>query len=173
MKPIRIRPGYVPYTLAAAVLLTAGSAFVKVGDERAVVICLALLAPVVVAAALDRIEFDGQRLIHRGPLALLLARLFRIRRELTVSEIETIATESTTFNVAAGDSRMTYRTRISGPGIEILVRSHRAAYVPFVKQLFRAAGPRKLDPRSFELFEYLESNSAVKGSPILKDEIKA
>ena len=173
MKPIRIRPGYIPYTLAAAVLVTAGSAFVKADYERAAMICLALLAPVIIAATLDRIEFDGHRLIHRGPLAFLLAKLFRVRRELTVSEIETVATESTTFNVAAGDSRMTYRTRISGPGVEILVRSHRATYVPFVKQLFRAAGPRKLDPRSFELFEYLESNAAVKGSPVLKDEIKA
>src|SRR5207253_7994423 len=87
MKPIRIRPGYIPYTLAAAVLLTSGSAFVKAGYERAAIICLALLAPVMVAALLDRIEFDGYRLIHRGPLAFLLARLFRIRRELTVAEI--------------------------------------------------------------------------------------
>src|SRR5205823_547244 len=108
----------------------------------------------------------------RGPLAFLLSHLFRIRRALTVSEIETITTESTTFNIASGDSRMSYRTLVSGPGIEILLRSHRAAYVPFVKQLFRAAGPRKLDPRSFELFEYLESNATVKGSPVLKDEIQ-
>ena len=172
MKPIRIRPGYVPYTLVAAVLLTAGSALVEAGYDRAAAGCLLMLAPLVASAALDRVEFDGRRLIHRGPLAYLLAKLFRVRRELTVNEIETIATESTTFNVAAGDSRMTYRTRISGPGVEVLVRSHRAAYVPFIKQLFRAAGPRKLDPRSFELFEYLESSAAVKGSPILKDEIR-
>ncbi|HKP11122.1 MAG TPA: hypothetical protein VJZ91_03400 [Blastocatellia bacterium] len=173
MKPISIRPGYIPYTLVAAVLLTAGSALVKADYGRAAAVCLLMLLLVIAAAALDRIEFDGRRLIHRGPLAFLLAKLFRVRRELTVGEVETIATESTTFNLAAGDSRMTYRTRISGPGVEIVVRSHRAAYVPFVKQLFRAAGPRKLDPRSFELFEYLESNAAVKGSPILKDEIRA
>jgi tetratricopeptide (TPR) repeat protein len=173
MKPIRIRPGYIPYTLVAAVLLTGGSALVQAEYESAAMACLLMLVPLIAAAALDRIEFDGRRLIHRGPLAFLLSTLFRTRRELTVGEIETIVTESTTFNVATGDSRMTYRTRISGPGVEILVRSHRAAYVPFVKQLFRAAGPRKLDPRSFELFEYLESHATVKGSPILKDEIRA
>ncbi|HJQ22966.1 MAG TPA: hypothetical protein VKA60_03550 [Blastocatellia bacterium] len=173
MKQLRIRPGYIPYTLAAAVLLTGGSAFAKGGYERAALICLSALVPLVVAALLDRIEFDGHRIIHRGPLAYVLAKLFRLRRELTVSEVETITTEATTFNVAAGDSRMSYRTRISGPGVEITVRSHRASYVPFVKQLFRAAGPRKLDPRSFELFEYLESQAAIKGSPVLKDEIKA
>src|SRR5690242_14246385 len=125
MKPIRIRPGYIPYTLVAAVLLTGGSALIEAGYERAATACLLMLAPLIAAAALDRIEFDGQCLIHRGPLAFLLATFFRTRRELTVGEIETIATESTTFNVATGDSRMTYRTRISGPGVEILVRSHR------------------------------------------------
>jgi tetratricopeptide (TPR) repeat protein len=173
MKLIRIRPGYIPYTLAAAVLLTVGSALAKGGYDRAAIICLMALVPLIVAAALDRIEFDGQRIIHRGPLAFLLARLFRMGRELNVSEVETITTEATTFNVAVGDSRMSYRTRISGPGIEILVRSHRASYVPFVKQLFRVAGSHKLDPRSFELFEYLESQATMKGSPVLKDEIKA
>jgi tetratricopeptide (TPR) repeat protein len=173
MKPIRIRPGYIPYTLAAAVLLTVGSALAKTDYDLGAIICLMVMVPLIVAAALDRIEFDGQRIIHRGPLAFLLARLFRVRRELSVSEIETVTTEATTFNVAVGDSRMSYRTRISGPGVEILVRSHRASYVPFVKQLFRAAGPHKLDPRSFELFEYLESQATIKGSPVLKDEIKA
>src|SRR2546423_9226601 len=173
MKPIRIRPGYIPYTLAAAVLLTGGSAFAKVGYERTAIICLMALAPLIVAALLDRIEFDGERIIHRGPLAFLLAKLFRLRRELTVSEVETVTTEATTFNVTAGDSRMSYHTRVNGPGVEITVRSHRASYVPFVKQLFCAAGPRKLDPRSFELFEYLESQAVIKGSPVLKDEIKA
>jgi tetratricopeptide (TPR) repeat protein len=173
MKPIRIRPGYIPYTLAAAVLLTTGSALAKVGSDRAAAFCLLGLVPLVAAALFDRIEFDGQRLTHRGPLAFGLAKLFRIRRAMTVTEIESITTESTTFNVATGDSRMSYRTRVSGLGIEILVRSHRAGYVPFVKQLFRAAGPRKLDPRSFELFEYLENNAAVKGLPVLKDEIQA
>jgi tetratricopeptide (TPR) repeat protein len=172
MKPIFIRPGYIPYTLTVAVLLTTGSAFIKAGYHRAALISLAMLVPVIIAAALDRIEFDGQRIIHRGPLAFLRAILFRIRRELAVSEIETITSESTTLNVSAGDSRMSYRTLISGPGIEVRLRSHRATYVPFVKALFRAAGPRKLDPRSFELFEYLESNASVKGSPVLKDEIK-
>lgn len=173
MKPVRIRPGYIPYTLAVAVLLTASSALIKGGYDRAAVGCLALLIPVIVAAVLDRIEFDGQRVFHRGPLGFLLFHLFRARRELTVSEIETITTETTTFNVATGDSRMAYRTRISGPGVDMQIRSHRATYAPFVKQLFRAAGPGKLDPRSFELLEYLETRAAVKGSPVLKDEIKA
>src|ERR1700742_4237993 len=160
MKPIFIRPGYIPYTLTVAVLLTTGSALIKGGYHLAALISLALLVPVLLAALLDRIEFDGQRILHRGPLAFLRAKLFRVRRELAVAEIETITSESTTLNVSSGDSRMSYRTLISGPGIEVRVRSHRSAYVPFVKALFRAAGPRKLDPRSFELFEYLESNAA-------------
>ena len=136
-------------------------------------VCWLMLVPVVAAALLDRIEFDGQKILHRGPLAFLLSKLLRIRRELPVFEIETITTETTSLSLATGDTRMSYRTRVSGAGIEIVVRSHRSTYVPFIKRLFRAAGSNKLDPRSLELFEYLESGATIKGSPVLKDEIAA
>ena len=171
MNTVSIRPGYIPYTLSAAVLLTAGSAFVKAEFLGSALICWAMLVPVIVAAAFDRIEFDGQTIRHRGPLAFLLSKLFRVRRNLTVSEIETITTETTSLSLATGDTRMSYRTRISGAGVELVVRSHRSTYVPFIKMLFRTAGPNKLDPRSFELFEYLQSGAMIKGSPVLKDEI--
>jgi tetratricopeptide (TPR) repeat protein len=173
MNTISIRPGYIPYTLSAAVLLTAGSAFVKAEFFMAALICWAMLAPVIAAAALDRIEFDGQMIRHRGPLAFLLSKIFRMRRNLNVSEIETITTETTSLSLATGDTRMSYRTRVSGVGVELVVRSHRSTYASFIKLLFRAAGSNKLDPRSFELFEYLESGAMTKGSPVLKDEIAA
>lgn len=173
MNRASIRPGYIPYTLSAAVLMTAGSALLKTGLLAMALVCWVMLVPVIAAAALDRIEFDGQTIFHRGPLAFLLSKLFRIRRELPVSEIETITTETTSLSLATGDTRMSYRTRLSGAGIEIVVRSHRSTYVPFIKWLFRAAGSNKLDPRSLELFEYLESGATIKGSPVLKDEIAA
>lgn len=168
-----IRPGYIPYTLSAAVLMTAGSALLKTGWLVSGIVCWLMLAPVIAAAALDRIEFDGQKILHRGPLAFLLSKIFRTRRELHVFEIETIATETTTLSLATGDIRMSYRTRVSGAGIEIIIRSHRSTYVPFIKWLFRVVGSDKLDPRSLELFEYLESGATIKGSPVLKDEIAA
>lgn len=171
MNIVSIRPGYIPYTLSAAVLLTAGSAFAKTGYLLSALACWATLAPVIAAAVFDRIEFDAQTIRHRGPLALLLSKLFRMRRDLHFSEIETITTETTSLSLATGDTRLSYRTRISGAGVELVVRSHRSTYVPFIKELFRAAGPNKLDPRSFELFEYLESGATIKGSPVLKDEI--
>src|SRR2546423_6066946 len=139
MKPIRIRPGYIPYTLAAAVLLTGGSAFAKVGYERTAIICLMALAPLIVAALLDRIEFDGERIIHRGPLAFLLAKLFRLRRELTLSEVETVTTEATTFNVTAGGPPLNYSTRNHRPRRGNTVGPPRPRHLAVVQQLFRPA----------------------------------
>jgi tetratricopeptide (TPR) repeat protein len=173
MNTVSIRPGYIPYMLSAAVLMTAGSALLKTGFIVAALVCWAMLAPVIAAAALDCIKFDGQTIRHLGPLAFIISKIFRIRRQLAISEIEAITTETTSLSLATGDTRMSYRTRVSGAGVEIVVRSHRSAYVPFIKLLFRAVGPNKLDPRSFELFEYLESGAAIKGSPVLKDEIAA
>ena len=39
--------------------------------------------------------------------------------------------------------------------------------------LFRAVGPHKLDPRSSEIFEYFETGTVLKGSPVLKSDIAA
>src|ERR1051325_6589625 len=144
METISIRPGFIPYTLSAAVLITAGSEMFKNDLTLAAAICWLLLVPVLLAAVFDRIEFDGSVIRHRGPLAFILSKLFRIRRELRIAEIETITTEMTSLSITSGDSRLSYHTRISGAGVEIVVRSSRAAYVPFIKALFRATGPDKL-----------------------------
>lgn len=173
MEIIRIRPGLVPYTLSFAIVVIIGSTLLKQGWLIAALVCWALLAPIVVAALLDRLEFDGETIRHRGPLAFLLTHLFRLRRELSISEIEAITTETTRVSFATGDARISYHTRITGAGVDIIVRSHRSAYTQFIKALFKAAGPHKLDPRSSEIFEYFETANALKGSPVLKSDIAA
>src|SRR4029077_10887428 len=95
METISIRPGLVPYTLAAAVVMTIGSTLLKQGWPIAALVCWALLIPIALSALLDRIEFDGQAIRHRGPFAFLLSSLFRMRRELSVDDIEAITTEAT------------------------------------------------------------------------------
>src|SRR3954470_7438111 len=72
METISIRPGFIPYTLSAAVLITAGSQLFKNDLLLAAVVCWSLLVPVILAAMFDRIEFDGSTLRHRGPLAFIL-----------------------------------------------------------------------------------------------------
>jgi tetratricopeptide (TPR) repeat protein len=121
-----------------------------------------LLAPVAAAAALDRVEFNGSVIRHRGPLALLLTHLFRMQRSLPIDDIEAITTETFRLSIGRRDARLSYHTRISCSRVEIVVRSHRASYVPFVKALFRAAGLQKLDPRSLDLFSYLETGAELK-----------
>ncbi|MFY9570642.1 MAG: hypothetical protein WAV20_04465, partial [Blastocatellia bacterium] len=86
---------------------------------------------------------------------------------------ETITTETTRVSFATGDARINYHTRVSGAGVEIVVRSLRSTYAPFIKALFRAVGPYKLDPRSSEIFEYFETGNRLKGSPVLKSDIDA
>jgi tetratricopeptide (TPR) repeat protein len=173
METIKIRPGYSPYVLSAAILLTVGSALFRDGLVSAALACLAAVVLVIMMALLDRIEFDGQKITHYGPLARLLSLLTGARRELAVTDIETVTTEATSLSFSNGDARMIYRTRVSGGGVEIVIRSHRAAYVPFIKALFKAAGPSKLDPRSFELFEYFEGGRSLKDTPVLRSEIAA
>jgi len=173
MDTISIRPGLVPYTLAAAVVMTIGSTLLKQGWPITALACWALILPITLAAFFDRIEFDGQAIRHRGPFAFLLAHLLRMRRELRVTDIEAITTETTRLTFATGDARISYHTRVSGAGVEIVVRSHRSSYARFIKALFLAAGPHKLDPRSFEIYEYFETGHALKESPVLKSDIDA
>jgi tetratricopeptide (TPR) repeat protein len=172
MEGMSIRPGFVPYTLSAAVVITAGSALFR-GDAAAGVICWLMLVPLILVAIFDRIEFDGRTIKHRGPLAFIFSYVFRLRQELAISDVETVTTEATRISFASGDVKMSYQTRISGSGMEVVVRSHRSAYVPFIKAVFHAVGPHKLDPRSFEMYEYFESGAAAKSAPVLKDEIEA
>lgn len=171
MKPISVRPGYVPYTLSAAILITAASALTREHQVGWAMGCLALLAPVTVAAAFDRVEFDGELIRHRGPLAFLLTHLFRMRRALSIHDIEAITTETLRLSVGRRDARLSYHTRISGPQVEIIVRSHRAAYVPFVKSLFHAASSQKLDPRSLDLFKYLDTGAGLKSASATSSDI--
>ena len=161
----------MPYTFTGAVLLTAGSALLRNGAIQEAVTCWALLVPVIGAAALDRIEFDGQSIRRRGPLAFLLGRLTGARQRLLISDVEAITTETTSLSFANGDARLIYRTYVHGGGVEIVVRSHRSAYVPFIKELFAAVGRDKLDPRSFELFEYLEGAAKLDDARTLRAEI--
>ncbi|HVF89945.1 MAG TPA: hypothetical protein VNH22_07750 [Blastocatellia bacterium] len=171
MKRTAIRPAYGSYLLSAAVVLTIGSALLQEGLFRAAVSCWSLLLLLMVAAALDRIEFDGCTISRRGPLAFLLSRLARVRQKLSISDVESITTEAMRISFASGDARLSYQTRISGGGVDVVIKSSRAGYIPFIRSLFRAAGPHKLDPRSFELFEYFEAGKAIKGSPVLRNDI--
>jgi hypothetical protein len=109
----------MPYTLSAAVLLTAGSALLRNDAVIAALVCWGLLLPVMLSAFLDRIEFDGRIIRRRGPLASLIARVSRTRQQLAISDIEAISTETTSLSFANGDARLIYRTHIHGAGVEM------------------------------------------------------
>ncbi|HLG17682.1 MAG TPA: hypothetical protein VJH03_24780 [Blastocatellia bacterium] len=167
---ITIRPPYVKHALFSAVLLTAGAAFIRDGLIVPAIACWAALGPVVIAAASDRIEFDGTTIRRKGQVAAILRLLIGLQ-EIAVDDIEMITTETTSVSFGGGDARLRYHTRISGAGVGLVIRSNRAAYVPLIRELFRSVGPHKLDPRSQELFEYFEDGRTLKKAPILRSEI--
>lgn len=171
MEKQSIRPGYIPYLLVVAVFLTVGSALSRAGLLLYAVVCLLVAALVVLMAVFDRIEFDGERITHRGPLALILSKVFRVRRQISVPQIEAVTTSVMSLGVSGGNARVNYRTRVSGAGLEILLRSHRSNYTLFIKSLFKAVGPDKLDPLSYDLFEYFASADLLKNTPVLRSEI--
>ena len=128
MDKLSIRPGYLPYALAAAIAMTAGSTLFGNGMAQEALLCWSLILPILAATFFDRIEFDGRTITHRGPLPMLLNLAFGVRREIAVADIEAITTELITFSFSNGDSRNTYHTHISGGGFELTIRSHRANY---------------------------------------------
>ncbi len=173
MDRIRIRPGYVPYLLIIAVLMTAGSAFARSGLLNVALLTLVWVGVTVLVAALDRIEFDGRTIHHRGLFAFFLAHLFRVRQHLSVNEIETITTAALSLSLAGGNAKLNYRMRVSGAGLDIVLRSHRANFEPFIKALFTAISADKLDPLSYDLFEYFQTREALKTAPVLRHDIAA
>ena len=100
MKTITIRPGLVPYTLSGAIAVTIGSAFLKQGMDVLAIVCWLMLLPIVLLAALDRIEFNGKTIKHCGPLAYILGKVFRMHRELAIADVESITTETLRLSFA-------------------------------------------------------------------------
>ena len=151
---VRVSPGSY---LAAASVLTFCSALL-LRSERDVLALGAvgvawLMIPVL--ALTDRIEFDGQFLVRRGPIPFLLRHITGRRKELSVTDFEKVDTQAVRTLRRSGRVRYRYRTQIVGKNIEFTFASGGRNYRGMVRQLFPLLHQDKLDLRTIELRDYL------------------
>ena len=143
--------------LAAASVLTFSSALLLRSERDllalAVVAVAWLLIPIL--ALTDRLEFDGQFLVRRGPGPFLLRLIAGRQKELSVPEFEKVDTQAVRTLRRGGRVRYRYRTLIVGKNAEFAFASGGRGYREMVRQLFPLIHQDKLDLRTIELRDYL------------------
>lgn len=151
---VRVSPGSY---LAAASVLTFGSALL-LRSERDVLALVAvgvawLVIPIL--ALTDRIEFDGEFLLRRGPGPFLLKHIARRQKPLSVPDFEKVDTQAVRTLRRGGRVRYRYRTQIVGKNTQFTFASGGRNYRQMVQQLFPLIHQDKLDLRTIELRDYL------------------
>jgi tetratricopeptide (TPR) repeat protein len=151
---VRVSPGSY---LAAASVLTFSSALLLRSERDlsalAVVAVAWLLIPIL--ALTDRLEFDGQFLVRRGPGPFLWRLIAGRQKELSVPEFEKVDTQAVRTLRRGGRVRYRYRTLIVGKNTEFAFASGGRSYREMVRQLFPLIHQDKLDLRTMELRDYL------------------
>ena len=151
---VRVSPGSY---LAAASVLTFCSALLLRSERDVLALGAVAIAWLIipVLALTDRIEFDGQFLIRRGPISFLIRRITGHRKELSVTDFEKVDTQAVRTLRRSGRVRYRYRTQIVGKNIEFTFASGGQSYREMVRQLFPLIHSDKLDLRTIELRDYL------------------
>ena len=143
--------------LAAASVLTFSSALLLRSERDLLALAVAavawLLIPIL--ALTDRLEFDGQFLVRRGPGPFLWRLIAGRQKELSVPEFEKVDTQAVRTLRRGGRVRYRYRTLIVGKNAEFAFASGGRSYREMVRQLFPLIHQDKLDLRTIELRDYL------------------
>ncbi|HEV7474961.1 MAG TPA: hypothetical protein VGN90_12990 [Pyrinomonadaceae bacterium] len=151
---VRVSPGSY---LAAASVLTFGSALLLRSERDVLALATVAVAWLLIPALAltDRIEFDGQFLVRRGPIPFLLSLLAGRRKELGVFDFEKVDTHAVRTLRRGGRVRYRYRTQIVGKNTEFAFASGGRSYRQMARQLFPLIHQDKLDLRTIELRDYL------------------
>ena len=157
---IRVSPGAY---LATGSVLTFCSGLLLRSEEDlwalAFISTAWLLIPAL--AFTDRIAFDGERLIHRGPIAFLLQVFSGKRSQLRLADFEKVDTHAVRTLRRGGRVRYRYRTQILGKGTAFVFASGGKSYRQMVRLLFPRIHDDKLDLRTRELRDYLHEPAAL------------
>ena len=158
---VRVSPG--PY-IAAAFFLTFLSAFLIYLEINSlyVVGIFVLWALLPLLAYLDRIRFDGRRLLRTGPVPWVLRRFLRVHPGLKLKDIEQVDTMALRAFRRGGRVIYRYRTTFHGHGKEFTVLGGGSAYREMVGRILPLLPDDVLDARSLELREYLADPSEVR-----------
>lgn len=151
---VRVSPGSY---LAAASVLTFGSALLLRSERDVLALAAVAIAWLIVPALAltDRIEFDGEWLVRRGPAPFLLGLIGGRQKELSLADFEKVDTQAVRTLRRGGRVRYRYRTLIVGRNAEFAFASGGRSYREMVRQLFPLIPPDKLDLRTMELRDYL------------------
>lgn len=150
---VRVSPG--SYLAAASVLTFCSALLLRTERDLPALATLAFAWLVIPILALtDRIEFDGQFLIRRGPIPFLLRHLGR-KKELGIADFEKVDSQAVRTLRRSGRVRYRYRTQIVGKNLEFNFASGGRSYRQMIRELFPLIHPDKLDLRTTELREYL------------------
>ncbi len=150
---VRVSPG--SYLAAASVLTFCSALLLRSQKDLWALGTLAfawLFIPVL--AFTDRLEFDGEFLIRRGPVPFLLRHLGK-KKELGVADFEKVDSQATRTLRRSGRVRYRYRTQVVGKNQEFAFASGGRGYREMMRQLCALVHPDKLDLRSTELRDYL------------------
>ncbi len=151
---VRVSPGSY---LAAASVLTFGSALLLRSERDVLALGTVAIAWLLIPALAltDRIEFDGEFLVRRGPVPFLLRCLAGRRQELGLTDFEKVDTHAVRTLRRGGRVRYRYRTQIVGKNTEFAFASGGRNYRQMVRQLFPLIHQDKLDLRTIELRDYI------------------
>lgn len=151
---VRVSPGSY---LAAASVLTFGSALLLRSERDLLALSVLGIAWLIIPilALTDRIEFDGQSLIRRGPGPFLLRHIAGRQKKLSVPDFEKVDTQAVRTLRRGGRVRYRYRTQIVGKSFEFVFASGGRSFREMVRQLFPLIDQDKLDLRTIELRDYL------------------
>jgi len=146
---VRVSPGSY---LAAASVLTFCSALLLRSERDLLALTTVAVAWLIIPmlALTDRIEFDGEFLVRRGPIPFLMRHLTGRKRELSVTDFEKVDTQAVRTLRRSGRVRYRYRTHIVGKSIEFTFASGGQSYRGMVRKLFPLIHPDKLDLRTIE-----------------------
>ncbi len=151
---VRVSPGaYLAVssvlTFSAALLLRSN----KAGWALLAVVVAWLLIPAI--ALTDKISFDGESLVRRGPVPFLFGLISGQKQKLSVVDFERVDTNAVRTLRRGGRVRYRFRSQIIGRGVGFIFASGGRSYREMVLRLFPLIHDDKIDLRTRELRDYL------------------
>lgn len=151
---VRVSPG--GYLVASSVLTFAAGLLLRSEQDQwallAVIVAWMLLP---VLAMTDKIAFDGQSLVRRGIMPLIVQLISGRKQQLSIAEVERVDTNAVRTLRRGGRVRYRYRSQITGRGTGFVFASGGRRYREMVHRLFPLIHDDKIDLRTRELRDYL------------------
>jgi tetratricopeptide (TPR) repeat protein len=157
---VRVSPGSY---LALASVITFLSVLLLRSQYDAMALVLVGVAWIIIPilAVFDRIVFDGLAIRRQGLGSFVMESFFGRKRQLAISDFETVETNAVRTLRRRGTVRYRYRTQITGKGKDFVIASGGKAYRRLMREILPLIHEDKLDNRSRDLRDYLSDPGFV------------